>query len=129
MAIRDQLTALLSFFLLLVAGNAFIGGAHAEAQDESILNGEMARLNNQSLLWGPYRPNLYFGIRPRLPKSIMTALMWAKVDNYVDVQNSRSHFPHSTYLQARMVLILRRYRFPVYLRAERGNGWLWMGGI
>lgn len=89
MAIRDQLTALLS---LLVVGNALIGGAHADVQDESILNGEMARLNNQSLLWGPYRPNLYFGVRPRLPKSIQTALMWAKVDNYNDVQNSRCFY-------------------------------------
>ncbi|KAH8652537.1 glycoside hydrolase [Xylariales sp. PMI_506] len=48
----------------------------------------MARLNNQSLLWGPYRPNLYFGVRPRIPKSLMTGLMWAKVDNYNDVQNN-----------------------------------------
>lgn len=88
MAIRDQLTAMLSFLLLLVAGNAFIGGARAEAQDEAILRDTVTRENNQSLLWGPYRPNLYFGIRPRLPKSIMTGLMWAKVDNYVEVQNS-----------------------------------------
>jgi mannosyl-oligosaccharide glucosidase len=88
MAIRDQLTVLLSFFLLLVAGNAFIGVARAEAQDEAILTDTVARENNQSLLWGPYRPNLYFGVRPRLPKSIMTGLMWAKVDNYADVQNS-----------------------------------------
>lgn len=37
MVIHDQLTALLSFILLLVVGNAFIGGAHADAPDESIL--------------------------------------------------------------------------------------------
>ncbi|KAK9422022.1 putative Glycoside hydrolase [Seiridium unicorne] len=88
MAARNQLTALLSIFLFLVVGNVFVGPANAETQDESILNGEIARSNNESLLWGPYRPNLYFGIRPRLPKSLMTALMWAKVDNYADVQNS-----------------------------------------
>ncbi|KAI1876626.1 hypothetical protein JX265_004152 [Neoarthrinium moseri] len=88
MTFRNQLTALLSFLLLLVAGDAFIGHANAEPQDESVLHAEMARLNNQSLLWGPYRPNLYFGIRPRIPKSIMTALMWGKVDNYNDVQSS-----------------------------------------
>ncbi|KAI0124410.1 glycoside hydrolase family 63 protein [Xylariales sp. AK1849] len=85
MALRNQLTALLSCLLLLVSCNGFVG---AEAQDESILNGEMTRLNNQSLLWGPYRPNLYFGIRPRIPKSLMTGLMWGKVDSYVDVQNN-----------------------------------------
>lgn len=32
--------------------------------------------SNSSLLWGTYRPNLYFGTRPRLPESIMTGLMW-----------------------------------------------------
>ncbi|KAG1469294.1 hypothetical protein G6F56_003335 [Rhizopus delemar] len=31
---------------------------------------------NSSLLWGTYRPNLYFGTRPRLPESVMTGLMW-----------------------------------------------------
>lgn len=25
-----------------------------------------------SLLWGAYRPNLYFGLRPRIPNSLMT---------------------------------------------------------
>lgn len=36
------------------------------------------RPNNDSetLLWGPYRPNLYFGMRPRLPQSLMTGLIW-----------------------------------------------------
>jgi Glycosyl hydrolase family 63 N-terminal domain len=43
---------------------------------------------NGSLLWGPYRPNLYFGIRPRIPKSLLAGLMWAKVDNFATVQNS-----------------------------------------
>ena len=31
---------------------------------------------NASLLWGTYRPNLYFGTRPRLPESVMTGMMW-----------------------------------------------------
>ncbi|KAI1075936.1 glycoside hydrolase family 63 protein [Whalleya microplaca] len=79
MAFRRPLTAWLSFLLLSL---------FASAQDEGVLNGETGRLNNQSLLWGPYRPNLYFGVRPRIPHSLMTGLLWAKIDNYVDVQNS-----------------------------------------
>ena len=47
-----------------------------------------AKLSNDSLLWGPYRSNLYFGVRPRIPKSLTTGLLWAKVDNYQGVQNS-----------------------------------------
>ena len=44
--------------------------------------------SNETLLWGPYRPNLYFGVRPRIPKSLTTGLLWAKVDSFQDVQNS-----------------------------------------
>lgn len=61
----------------------------ADANDASILINEIERSSNQSLLWGPYRPNLYFGVRPRIPKSLMGGLMWAKVDNYQDVQHSK----------------------------------------
>lgn len=43
---------------------------------------------DQSLLWGPYRPNLYFGVRPRVPNSLLAGLMWSRVDNYATVQNS-----------------------------------------
>jgi len=38
--------------------------------------------SNASLLWGPYRPNLYFGVRPRLPKSLLTGLLWSNMDDY-----------------------------------------------
>lgn len=52
---------------------------------------ENARLSNDSLVWGPYRPNLYFGVRPRIPKSLTTGLLWAKVDNFESVQHSRTY--------------------------------------
>lgn len=31
---------------------------------------------NDTLLWGAYRPGLYFGLRPRIPQSLMTGLIW-----------------------------------------------------
>lgn len=63
----------------------------ARAQEgDSILTTEVSRQSNQSLLWGPYRPNLYFGVRPRIPKSLMTGLMWGKIDSYTDFQHSSS---------------------------------------
>jgi len=49
---------------------------------------ENITLRDDSLLWGPYRPNLYFGVRPRLPKSLSTGLMWTRVDDYNDIQTS-----------------------------------------
>ncbi|XXG99801.1 hypothetical protein Hte_006142 [Hypoxylon texense] len=84
MALPSQLTALLSFLIL----SLFAAPSFCDAQNEGVLNAEIGRLNNQSLLWGPYRPNLYFGVRPRIPQSLATGLLWAKVDNYVQVQDS-----------------------------------------
>lgn len=79
MGFLSQLTAWLSLSLLASATAGENGG---------VLHSEIGRLNNQSLLWGPYRPNLYFGIRPRVPNGVAAALSWVKVDNYVDVQGS-----------------------------------------
>jgi mannosyl-oligosaccharide glucosidase len=47
------------------------------------------KASNESLLWGPYRPNLYFGVRPRIPKSLMGGLLWTRVEDHT-VQNSKS---------------------------------------
>jgi len=33
-------------------------------------------------VWGAYRPNLYFGLRPRLPQSLMTGLIWFGTQDY-----------------------------------------------
>lgn len=63
------------------------GLALTSAQDsQQPLNGAAA---NDSLLWGPYRPNLYFGVRPRIPKSLLTGLMWANVDDFKNAQESK----------------------------------------
>ncbi|KAK4114488.1 glycoside hydrolase family 63 protein [Canariomyces notabilis] len=87
MASGRQLHFLLAFFYFnaLLFG---LGSAAAADEGESILHSEIGRQNNQSLLWGPYRPNLYFGVRPRIPKSLMTGLMWGKVETYTDFQNT-----------------------------------------
>ncbi|KAI0140004.1 glycoside hydrolase family 63 protein [Hypoxylon sp. NC0597] len=31
--------------------------------------------------WGPYRPNLYFGVRPQIAETLLMGLMWASGDN------------------------------------------------
>jgi len=56
----------------------------ASASDYS----EIERVSNQSLLWGPYRPNLYFGVRPRVPESLLAGILWARVEDYQSVQYS-----------------------------------------
>ena len=67
-----------------------------KAQDQGIL-AEAAKTSNESLLWGPYRPNLYFGVKPRIPLSLSTGLLWAKVDDY-NVQESMCFQSHSCLL-------------------------------
>jgi len=60
----------------------------AAAADQKAL-AENAKLSNESLLWGAYRPNLYFGVKPRIPNSLLTGLMWARVEDFETVQPSR----------------------------------------
>ena len=60
----------------------------ASGQDQKFIAENLKR-SNDSLLWGPYRPNLYFGVKPRIPKSLLTGLFWAKVDDYQTIQDSR----------------------------------------
>ena len=78
-----QLWRFPALVILLALFSVFLG----EDAAQHVLS-ENAKVSNDSLLWGPYRPNLYFGVRPRIPKSLMTGLMWAKVDSFQGVQNS-----------------------------------------
>ncbi|KAN0141302.1 Glycoside hydrolase [Lactarius tabidus] len=45
--------------------------------------------DSNSLLWGTYRPNLYFGLRPRIPQSLMTGLMWFGTQDYQSFSKAR----------------------------------------
>ncbi|EXJ93132.1 mannosyl-oligosaccharide glucosidase [Capronia epimyces CBS 606.96] len=72
------LSLLLSFALF----SLFSSSAHASSP---------VATSNDTLLWGPYRPNLYFGVRPRLPNSLLTGLLWANTDNYATVQQNFRH--------------------------------------
>ncbi|CAM1508083.1 Fc.00g049310.m01.CDS01 [Cosmosporella sp. VM-42] len=73
-------------FTQLVSAGLLAFGTVSAADDAAVLTSEIGRLNNQSLLWGPYKPNLYFGVRPRVPQALWTGLMWGRVDNYNDIQ-------------------------------------------
>ncbi len=77
--------------------------ASGEAAQEILT--ESSTQSNDTLLWGPYRPNLYFGVRPRIPKSLTTGLLWAKVDSFQNVQGSK-FYPslRSNYFRFRMVI-------------------------
>ncbi|KAM0808066.1 hypothetical protein AB5N19_08407 [Seiridium cardinale] len=38
--------------------------------------------------WGPYRPNLYFGVRPTIPDTLLFGLMWASGDDQSGMLNT-----------------------------------------
>src|SRR3954469_18946384 len=80
---------ILDLQLPIAALSAVLFSSVRAAEDVNILTTEIAREQNSSLLWGPYRPNVYFGVRPRIPKSFTGGLMWAKVDDFVNIQNSK----------------------------------------
>jgi mannosyl-oligosaccharide glucosidase len=44
--------------------------------------------DDKSLLWGPYRPNLYFGMRPRIPQSLMTGMLWFGAHDFQSINRT-----------------------------------------
>lgn len=56
----------------------------ARAQDEPAI---FSKATNDSLLWTA-RPNLYWGVRTRQPTSLITGLMWGKVEDFNQIQGS-----------------------------------------
>ncbi|KAI0807266.1 glycoside hydrolase [Fomes fomentarius] len=45
--------------------------------------------DSDPLFWGTYRPNLYFGLRPKLPQSLMTGLMWFGTQDFQSISRTR----------------------------------------
>lgn len=92
MAVHFRL-AMLQFLLLAVFSALFTNATATTEDGQWILVNEISRASNQSLLWGPYRPNLYFGVKPRIPNSLIAGLMWSRVEDFRSVQNSMLPFP------------------------------------
>ncbi|KAF2837098.1 glycoside hydrolase family 63 protein [Patellaria atrata CBS 101060] len=89
-ALEIHIASLTVSLVLLSLFNPTIARSGAITDEtESIESFEKA--SNQSLLWGPYRPNLYFGLRPRIPKSLLLGLMWSRVEDYQTVQHNFRH--------------------------------------
>src|SRR5690606_21158033 len=65
-----------------IAALFLLAPVYASEELPSFVITDSQRASNHSLLWGPYRPQVYFGVKPRLPKSITTGLMWSRVDGF-----------------------------------------------
>ena len=46
---------------------------------------------DSSLFWGTFRPNLYFGLRPSVPNTLMTGLMWHSNAEYRAIRGIYVH--------------------------------------
>lgn len=73
--------------LLAASSCTFMQHATVAAEPESdpfeyASRSPVAHANNQSMLWGPYKPNVYFGVRPRLAEGLWSSLMWANVNGF-----------------------------------------------
>lgn len=49
---------------------------------EPVAESPLVTAANSSLLWGTYRPGLYFGLKPRIPDSLLTGLVWFGVHDW-----------------------------------------------
>lgn len=61
----------------------------AAAEDDT---GQFGQQHNESLFWGPYKPNLYFGLRSRAPHGLWMGMAWAKMEQFSDLQTGESLF-------------------------------------
>ncbi|KAI9495104.1 glycoside hydrolase [Zychaea mexicana] len=75
---------------LVISTLLLVPGSHtAISPDEVEFISQADQAANASLLWGTYRPNLYFGTRPRLPESVMTGMMWFDASHLQGFQRAR----------------------------------------
>ncbi|KAI8388237.1 glycoside hydrolase [Radiomyces spectabilis] len=73
-------------FTVLCLAIVAVSGLDAGQTTLRVAAGQAA---NDSLLWGTYRPNLYFGTRPRLPESLSTGLLWFDGSRFQSIQKMR----------------------------------------
>ncbi|KAG0149919.1 hypothetical protein CROQUDRAFT_652883 [Cronartium quercuum f. sp. fusiforme G11] len=73
---------MLSFASLLLF---LLSSSHIEASSSTVEEYSQ----DDGLLWGAYRPNLYFGLRPRLPHSLMMGSIWFGAHNFASFSRAR----------------------------------------
>jgi len=77
--------ALLLFHITLISAIKFgsLGDEPSERDNNYI------KMSDKTLLWGPYRPNVYVGMRPRVPKGVMMGLSWFGANDYRQIREVR----------------------------------------
>ncbi|ODV87238.1 glycoside hydrolase family 63 protein [[Candida] arabinofermentans NRRL YB-2248] len=79
--------ALLCILLTYVCAIEY--GSLGDPEDIQSVIDNYSSSNEKSLLWGPYRSNLYLGVKPRIPESLLTGLMWFNIEDYQSITKMR----------------------------------------
>lgn len=74
------------WFLLLTVFSIVSECVGNENRDTLQLKNVIGAASNDSLMWGPYRPNLYFGMRSRSTESPLFGMLWHNLDNFQQSQ-------------------------------------------
>jgi mannosyl-oligosaccharide glucosidase len=77
---------------VVLAGSLLSSTAQAQPQVE-FNSSASAFVEDPALLWSTYAPQLYFGIKPRLPKSITNGLMWFGLNDYEGLNRQSNSSP------------------------------------
>lgn len=93
---------------------------------EAQLNVAAGKALNDSLLWGTYRPNLYFGTRPRIPESLLTGIMWFSGDNAQGFQRESCVLYLSGIVVRLVTDLICKFRHSSRLRARGWFAWIWL---
>jgi hypothetical protein len=75
--------------LLLTTGALWLSFVLAAASDEESVYDPTKPLEDPSLTWGTYRPQIYFGIRSALPHSLLSGLLWFTPQRYESFVQAR----------------------------------------
>lgn len=71
--------------------------AHVDPPSSGVISNAGSSAANASLTWGTYRPNLYFGLKPRIPTSLITGLLWFGLQDYQSVRGKLGQTPPRTW--------------------------------
>lgn len=72
----------------IIAGALLLLGACDVSAAQPQLSPRATLPDVSTWTWGPYRPNLYFGIRPMVPETFLMGLMWANGDSQSSMLDS-----------------------------------------
>lgn len=90
---RDNVTwTYIIIFLCLIIYNVNSTQINSNVQSENLLEFNTKAYNN-TMLWGTYRPQVYFGMKTRSTKPIVTGIMWYDVHDFQGIE-SKFHKNH-----------------------------------